>query len=131
MKAYTLDTHILLWHLTNQPRKLSRAAKLAFEQAERGEALLYVSTISLIELWDVNRKMSGLFDYRHVVQTLLRSAQFVFMPFEADDAYLYDEFAAIPEGRDRIIALVSRKMDAPLITVDLKIIRSRLVKVIE
>jgi len=131
VSAYTLDTHILLWHLTGQRRKLSRAAQRALEQAEHGAALLYVSTISLVELWDVNRRAGGLFDYRAVVQTLLRRAQFVFVAFEAEDAYLYDELAAIPEGRDRMIALVSRKMDAPLITVDAAIARSGAIRVIE
>lgn len=131
MKAYTLDTHILLWHLTGQRRKLSRAAQRAFEQAERGDALLYVSTISLVELWDANRRAGGAFDYRNVVQHLLRRAQFVFVPFDAEDAYAYDELAAIPEGRDRMIALVSRKMDAPLITVDAAIAGSGAVTVVE
>lgn len=131
MKAYTLDTHILLWHLTGQRRKLSRAAQRAFDQAERGAALLYVSTISLAELWDVNQRAGGLFDYRSVIQTLLRRAQFVFVAFEAEDAYAYDDLATIPEGRDRLIALVSRKMNAPLITVDAAIARSGAVAIVE
>jgi len=118
MKAYTLDTHILLWHLTGQRRKLGRAAQRAFAEAERGDALLYVSTISLIELWDLNQRSGGLFDFGAVVRQLLRAAQFVFVPFEAEDVFLYDQLARIPEGRDRLIAIVSRKLEAPLITVD-------------
>lgn len=131
MKAYTLDTHILLWYLTGQKRKLGRAALRALDEAQRGDALIYVATISLVELWDLNTRAGGLFDYTHMVRQLLGRAQFVFVPFEAEDAFLYDELSAIPEGRDRLIAVVSRKMDAPLITVDAKLARSGSVQILQ
>ncbi len=131
MKAYVLDTHILFWHLTGQRRKLSAGARRAFEQGERGEAVLYVSTISLVELWDANHRAGRPFDFRQVVDRLMRRAQFVFVPFEAGDAFLYDDLAAIPEGRDRLIAVASRKLDAPLITADAAIARSGAVEIVE
>lgn len=71
------------------------------------------------------------FDFRQVVARLFQQAQFVFVPFEADDALLYDDLAMIPEGRDRLIAVVSRKMDAPLITVDAALARSGAVQLVE
>ena len=43
---------------------------------------------------------------------------------------MFDEFAAIPNDHDRIIAIAARRMDAPLITADAQIIASGLVEVV-
>ena len=58
-----------------------------------------------------------MYNYRAFVPSLLKNAPYEFVPFGAEDAFVYDGLAAIPEGRDRLIALVSRDTDAPLIKV--------------
>jgi PIN domain nuclease of toxin-antitoxin system len=57
MKAYVVDTQILWWRLTTDQRKLSRTVRRIFEQAERGEAFLYVPVLVLVEIWDINHKL--------------------------------------------------------------------------
>ena len=131
MKAYVLDTHILWWQLTNNSKKLSRAAQRAFKEGERGEALLYVPVIALLELWDANQNSGGIFDFRHVVRTLQQASQFIFVPLDMDDVWAYDDLTAIPGSRDRMIAAAALKMSAPLITVDQQIIASGAVEVLE
>lgn len=131
MKAYVLDTHILWWHLTIDPRKLGRPIRQIFEQAERGEVLLYVPMLVLFEIWDINNKLGRPLDFRSIVQTLTRASQFIFVPLDIDDVLVYEDFAAIPDSRDRIIATATRKMGAPLITVDEAIIASGAVLVFE
>ena len=44
---------------------------------------------------------------------------------------IYADLSAIPDSRDRIIATATRKMEAPLITVDHAIIESGVVEVVE
>ncbi|RIK38995.1 MAG: hypothetical protein DCC55_19425 [Chloroflexi bacterium] len=131
MKAYVVDTQILWWHLTTDQRKLSRTVRRIFEQAERGEALFYVPVLVLVEIWDINHKLGHPLNFRHLLQVLLQASQFVFIPLDVSDVIVYGELSAIPDSRDRIIAAVTRKMDAPLITTDQAIIKSGVVAVIE
>jgi PIN domain nuclease of toxin-antitoxin system len=131
MKAYVVDTQILWWHLTTDQRKLSRTVRRIFEQAERGEALLYVPVLVLVEIWDINHKLGHPLNFRHILQVLLQASQFVFVPLDVDDVIVYGELSAIPDSRDRIIAAVTRKIDAPLITTDRAIIKSGAVPVVE
>jgi PIN domain nuclease of toxin-antitoxin system len=124
MKAYVLDTPILWWHLTTDQRKLGRSVRQVFEEAEQGKVLLYVPILVLVELWDINDKLGRPLDFRSIVQTLTRASQFILVPLDIDDLFVYEELSAIPNSRDRIIATATRKMDASLITVDAAIIAS-------
>jgi len=49
MTNYVTDTHSLIWYLEDSPR-LGTQARAAFEACDRGEALVYVPTISLVEI---------------------------------------------------------------------------------
>ncbi len=131
MKAYVLDTHMLWWYLLGNARKLSRAARQAFEEGERGEAILYLPIIVLFELWDANQRHGLPFNFREIIRQLQQAAQFVIVPLDQDDIWAYDQLSAIPEGRDRMIATATVKMDAPLLTVDREIIASGAVQVLE
>ncbi|MCB0061313.1 MAG: hypothetical protein KDE19_04340 [Caldilineaceae bacterium] len=131
MKAYVLDTHMLWWYLLGKNRKLSHAARQAFEEGERGEAILYLPIIVLFELWDANQRSGLSFDFQRTIQEIRQAAQFIIVPLGEDDIDAYDLLAAIPEGRDRMLATATIKMDAPLLTVDQEIIASGAVQVIE
>ncbi len=130
MNAYTTDTHSLYRYLTNQRKRLSKAALRAFEEADRGQAIIYVPTIVLCELWMVNHAEGRRFDFGQLMRDIQTTTQFVVVPLEFDDVMMFDEFAAIPNDHDRIIAITARRMDAPLITSDGQIIASRLVRVV-
>ncbi|MEZ4677597.1 MAG: PIN domain-containing protein [Caldilineaceae bacterium] len=131
MKAYILDTHMLWWYLSGKMRKLSHAARQAFEEGERGEAILYLPIIVLFELWDANQRSGLPLDFPRTIQAIHQAAQFVIVPLDEDDIDAYDQLAAIPEGRDRMIATATIKMDAPLLTVDQEIIASCAVQVLQ
>jgi PIN domain nuclease of toxin-antitoxin system len=131
MNACVLDTHVLWWYLTDALRKLSRSIRRALEEAEQGEALLYISVMVLFELWDLNERLGRPFDFRLLLQALQQSGQFVIVPLDVDDVLAYDDLAAIPGSRDRMIATATRKMAAPLITVDEAIRASGAVPVFE
>ncbi len=55
MSNYIADTHALLWYLTDDNR-LSEDANLIFEETEKGEHLIIVPTIVLVESLDVIEK---------------------------------------------------------------------------
>ncbi len=43
------DTHALIWYLEDSPR-LSPAANQVFDECERGEIVIYIPTICLVEI---------------------------------------------------------------------------------
>lgn len=43
------DTHALIWYLTNSPR-LGSEARAAFDACDKGEAVIYVPIICLVEM---------------------------------------------------------------------------------
>lgn len=131
MKTYVLDTHILWWYLTGNAKKLSRSARRAFQEGERGEALLYLPVLILFELWDLNQNQGFPLNFRYILSELQQASQFIFVPLDVDDALSYDSLARIPDSRDRMIATAAIKMDAPLLTVDREIIASGAVEVLE
>jgi predicted nucleic acid-binding protein len=45
-----------IWALTGQQKRLGRAARRIIERADRGEAVLYVPTISLVEVGEAERR---------------------------------------------------------------------------
>jgi len=50
MKEYVADTHALLWYLTNSSL-LGKDASTAFDEADSGNALIYIPVIVLAELY--------------------------------------------------------------------------------
>ncbi len=49
MSNLVTDTHALIWYLEDSSR-LSPAANQAFEECERGEIVIYIPTICLVEI---------------------------------------------------------------------------------
>ena len=58
MPDVVTDTHALLWYLEDSPR-LGSAAKNAFGACERGESIVYIPTISLVEIVYLQEKGRG------------------------------------------------------------------------
>src|ERR1044072_8273228 len=52
MSVYVTDTHSLIYYVTGHNAKLSRRALRAFQQAERGEAHIYIPAVVL---WEISR----------------------------------------------------------------------------
>jgi PIN domain nuclease of toxin-antitoxin system len=130
MNSYVVDTHALFWYMMDDARKLSRRASAAFDEADRGDALIYVPAIVLAELYYANRKEGSPLDFGHQYRQLRSTAQFVLLPFEPDDVLDFDETVTVPEMHDRIVVGVARRLDAPCITIDPSIVDSGLARVI-
>lgn len=130
MNSYVVDTHALFWYLMDDSRKLGRRANAVFEEADQGQALLFVPAIVLAELYYANSKQGNPLDFADQVRQLRSAAQFVLLPFEPDDVLEFDDNAVVPEMHDRMIVGVARRLDAPCITVDPAIVNSKLVRVV-
>lgn len=117
MNYYLTDTHTLFWYLADSPR-LGANASNGFEEGARGEALIYIPAIVLAELYFLNNKLGQPIDFEISVEQLHNSSQFVFVPFNGEDALLFTQDAAVPEMHDRITAGVARRFNAICLTLD-------------
>ena len=129
MNKYVTDTHSLLWYLINSPL-LGKNASVAFGDAENGFALIYIPAIVFAELYYLNVKNNQIIDFQRDFQKIKQSAQFVLVPFEADDVLDFDKNSAVKEMHDRMIVGAARRLNAPLLTKDVNITDSGLVQII-
>jgi len=133
MKRYVVDTHSIIWHLT-QDRHLSRRVRKILDSADEGYAQVLVPSIALVEaVFLVQRQrvpataLSALFALSESKDASIRV-----MPLDMTVARTVGDFgpAAIPEMPDRIIAATARALGVPLITADPAIAASSLVDVV-
>ena len=129
MKYYVTDTPALFWYLINSPL-LGNEASRAFEEADNGEALIYIPAIVLAELYFLNEKKESPLDFGAKYQRLEESRQFVLLPFLPATVLDFNACQAVVEMHDRMIVTHARQLNATLITRDTQIRRSGLVKTI-
>lgn len=114
---HVVDTHALIWYLTNA-KKLGRAASQIFEAAEQGRTLLIVSAIVIAEMYYANQKFSLFANFTDMYLSLKMAPYIRLAAVEPDHILDFRLDGAIPEMHDRIIAGLARRLKAPLITTD-------------
>ena len=123
------DTHPLYWYLTARPT-LGENARAAFSAAEQGQAILYIPSIVVAELYYVNVKLGQPLNFAQEFQRLATAGQFRFVDFKATEVLQFDALSAIPEMHDRIVVGVARALGLPLLTRDQAILNSGVVQTI-
>jgi PIN domain nuclease of toxin-antitoxin system len=126
---YVVDTNALIWHLSND-RKLGGQAREIFAAAERGQTRLVISAVVVAELYYADKKFGLFADFDTVFRRLQVAPHFRFAPFEAEHVLSFTEDQDIPEMHDRIIAGLARRLGAPLIASDPKIVEAGLTAVV-
>ena len=118
-----LDTHALIWWVTNDAA-LSKKAKAAIER-ERAGGEIIVSAISAWEIAMLVERETLVFsmDVENWLATVQQIPGVSFAPVDVDislkSVQLPGEFHKDPA--DRLIVATARKFAAPLVTKDLKI----------
>ena len=129
MNEYVTDTHTLLWYLLASSL-LSAKAKSKFDEAELGLAIIHIPTIVFAELYFLNVKQKHIIDFNFEFQKIKQSGQFILTAFEAEDVLEFDKDSAVKEMHDRMIVGAARRLNAPLLTKDVNITASGLVKIV-
>lgn len=129
MNFYVADTHAVFWYLINSPL-LGANASQAFDEADNGNAIIYIPAIVLAELYYLNEKQGQPIDFAVTFAQLSQSAQFVLLPFAPEDTLDFDLDKAIPEMHDRIIAGAARRLNFPCLTRDHSIINSGIATIV-
>jgi PIN domain nuclease of toxin-antitoxin system len=123
------DTHALYWYLTAGPT-LGENARAALLAAEQGQALVYIPSIVIAELYYLNAKLGEPLNFAQEFQRLVSAGQFRFIDFRTIDVLRFDAHSAIPEMHDRIIVGVAHALGLPLLTRDQEILNSGVVQTI-
>ena len=125
MPDIVLDTHILAWRVDGSHRLSSTAAQVIDDTLASG-AKVVVSSISVWEIAMLVRKgrLTLSMDVEIWLDQVVQTGGFYFMPVDNDIAcksiMLPGNFHKDPA--DRIIVATARKLNAPLITHDARII---------
>jgi PIN domain nuclease of toxin-antitoxin system len=126
------DTHAVWFYLERNWRKFGARARQIFEQADEGQAAIFIPTLVLVELAEGCR--SGHLELQGGFSTWLEgirsSSSFVPVDLTVDIVLRAEELYAIPERGDRLIAATAAHLDCPLITRDQEIEAAAGVRVI-
>lgn len=120
---FVADTHAVIWRMMASSR-LSPKAKDCFDSSEKGEGVIYLSAITLIEI--IYLTESGRLpplvwaSFRKMMSGDLSNHSYQIVEIGYDIALSLEEvpYHAVPEMPDRIIAATAYHLGLPLITKD-------------
>jgi len=127
--TYVVDTHALLWFLTDS-RRLGRRAGRILDDAETGTVKVYVPVIVLAELQPI---LEGEYSRNTLPEFLLKVDAvkgFEVMNVTRRHVERLRDLGRIPEMHDRLIMALALEKNAKLLTADAAIEDSRLVDVV-
>ena len=131
MALYVTDTHPLIWYGSRNP-KLSKTALRIFNRAERGEALIYIPAMILLECGILARmgriRLKDRFAFW--ATALLSQPGFEYVPLEAEVVTAAVDLQIINDPFDLSAIATARLKGLPLITADQEIIDSKLVEIV-
>ena len=124
MPDVVTDTHALIWYLEDSPQ-LGADAGSAFEACDRGESVIYVPTICLVEIVYLQEKGRIPFDLKSALDAALQAGSTGLVPYylsvDVVDALAQVSRAEVPDMPDRIIAATAVHLGVPLISRDRKL----------
>ena len=124
MPDVVTDTHALIWYLEDSPR-LGADARIAFEACDRGESVVYVPTICLVEIIYLQEKGRIPSDLKLALDAALQAGSTGLVPYsltlDVVDALAQISRAEVPDMPDRIIAATAVHLGVPLLSRDRKL----------
>ncbi len=120
MKSAVTDTHSLIWYLEDSPR-LGIAAGHLFDACSRGESIIYIPTICLVEMAYLHEKGRIPGDWKALIdELLLEGGGFVVadLTYSVVEALTQVPRTLVPDMPDRIIVATALSLKVPLISRD-------------
>lgn len=115
------DTHGLIWWITGEHRRLGKRARAFFNAVDRGEAVVCVPAMVLVELDEAitagDITLSESFE-KFVQRLLLTPSRYRLIELDAGVIMAAHGLQAIPERGDRLIAATAVALQYPLVTRD-------------
>ncbi|MEK7208184.1 MAG: PIN domain-containing protein [Patescibacteria group bacterium] len=111
------DTHALLWHLADD-RKLSAHARTVFDAIERGENVLVIPSIVLLECLDIFEKKKVQYGFQRLVLKITGSRNFMISDLNWNLILETERTRGFKDLHDRVIVATARLFDAELLSRD-------------
>lgn len=129
MRDYVTDTPALIWYLEDSPR-LGVEANSVFAACDRGEAIIHIPTICLVEIVYLQEKGRIPNALKQALDVQLESGQTGLLRADLTPDVVRNlehiARAVVPELADRIIAATASALGYPLISRDRALQRSGL-----
>jgi PIN domain nuclease of toxin-antitoxin system len=128
---FLTDTHPLVWYSTNKLSKLSRKAADVFDKADRGESVVHIPTIVLLEAAMLERDGKVKYDggFERWSSNLLNKSGFLLAEMNPSIIARAIGYNFNNDPSDKIIVATAISIDLPLITKDVAITDSNLVEI--
>ena len=117
MPNYVVDTHALLWYLTDS-QQISRPAKAIFRAAESGRATIIISIIVLLETLDILEKKKVAFDFDVLLNKITKSDAYLIQDLDMPLLAKLKEIKVGLELHDRVIVASAKIWSAKIVTKD-------------
>lgn len=127
MDKYVIDTQSLVKFLYGQ-KAINNRVQSILEKADNGEALIIIPSVVIFEIGYLNEKGRIHISLDRLGQMLETSLNYTEERLSLGIIKSAFEITDIPELHDRLIAGTARYLDAPIITNDPMILKSRYVK---
>ena len=130
MNRYVIDTQALIRYL-DRSKGVNKKAAAILEKADRGESIIIIPAVVIFEigyLYEKKRIPVSIHDIKRIIEKAVNyqeeklSVEIIKAAFEIID---------IPELHDRLIAGTARYLDAPIITNDPVILKSKYVRCVK
>lgn len=126
---YVADTHALIWFLTNDEQLGSKAREI-FEITEKGEEIIIISAISLLEIMYLCEKKGIANQYKKILEQLKTSLNYLVFDVNVEITEKCVELTKVSEMHDRIIVATANITNAGIVTKDQNIIAAKYVNII-
>ena len=124
MADFVADTHALIWYLEDSPL-LGAKARVAFSESERGEGVIFIPTICLVEIVYLLEKGRIPPDLKTKLDNEIQEGEtgLIFADLNLEIANLVASVprSEIPDLPDRIIAATALYLNLPVISRDKRI----------
>lgn len=128
---FVTDTHPLIWYSTDKLHELSPKVRKLFEKAAKGESLIYIPSVALIEAAMLVHKgtinLPGRFD--HWADNLASKPGFIIFEVNTQIMHAAIGFHFNKDFFDKLMVATAIDQQMPLITKDVAITESNLVEV--
>ncbi|MEY3305588.1 MAG: type II toxin-antitoxin system VapC family toxin [Pseudanabaena sp.] len=121
MTDVVTDTHALIWYLEDSPR-LSASASQVFDRCDRGELVIYIPTICLVEIVYLQEKRRISANLKAQLDEALSTGNSGLVLFDLTigivEALAKIPREAVPDLPDHVIAATALHLGLPLISCD-------------
>lgn len=114
---YVADTHAFIWYLTDSSQ-LSTGARRIFESCDRGEVIVIVPAIVLLECIDIVDKKKVNLDFESIILKLSQASNFIVSEVTWSLIFEANRTKGFKDLHDRVIVATARLFDASLISKD-------------